>query len=188
MTPEYWLVLTVAAAFLLVGIAGSPLAGVALYHRRSRLETAIDRKYQYLVVQLRELESRIVQLESAGSDGRRSQSPALARASTRADSPAEATRHVKSPWWRVPSVGAKNPDELSLISVPNLEPARSDRGVTVNGLKERYATIWELADSGATIEQMARATGQPIGQIELIIGLRRQIDGRPTSIPDAPHA
>jgi hypothetical protein len=57
----------------------------------------------------------------------------------------------------------------------------------MNGLKERYAAIWALADKGATLEQMARATGQPIGQIELILGLRRQIDGPPTRIPHAPH-
>ena len=70
---------------------------------------------------------------------------------------------------------------------PGLEPAQSDRDITVNGLKERYAAIWALADSGATLEQMARATSQPIGQIELILGLRRQIDGPPTRIPHAPH-
>jgi hypothetical protein len=35
---------------------------------------------------------------------------------------------------------------------------------------------------------MARASGQPMGQIELILGLRRQIDGTSTSIPHAPHA
>jgi hypothetical protein len=188
MPSEFWLVLTVAAAFLLLGIAGSPLAWVVLYHRRSGLEIAMDRKYQYLFVRLRELESRLVQLESAGADDRPRQSPSVGRASTRADSPAEASHRGKSPWWRMPTVGAQGQGELSLIAVPSLEPAQSDRGVTVNGLRERYAAIWALADKGATLEQMARATGQPIGQIELILGLRRQIDGTSTSIPHAPHA
>lgn len=187
MTSEYWLVLTVAAAFLLLGIAGSPLAWVVLYHRRSRLEIEMDRKYQYLFVQLKELESRVERLQSAGSDDRRRQNPSVHRATTRADSPAETTHRLKSPWWRTPNGGAKQPGELSLIAVPSLEPAQSDRGVTVNGLKERYAAIWELADSGATLEQMARATGQPVGQIELILGLRRQIDGTLNSTPHAPH-
>ena len=58
----------------------------------------------------------------------------------------------------------------------------------VSVLKERYAAIWALADSGATLEQMARSSGQPVGQIELILGLRRQIDGNSTTIPHAPHA
>ena len=35
MAPESWLIVTVAAAFLLLGIAASPLAWVALMHRRS---------------------------------------------------------------------------------------------------------------------------------------------------------
>jgi hypothetical protein len=188
MPSEFWLVLTVAAAFLLLGIAGSPLAWLVLYHRRSRLEIAMDRKYQYLFVQLKELEGRILQQESAGSDDRRLQSPSAGRVSMRADSPAETIGRVKSPWWRTPTVGAKDPGEHALIAVPSLEPAHSDRGVTMNGLKERYAAIWALADKGATLEQMARATGQPIGQIELILGLRRQIDGPSTRIPHAPHA
>jgi hypothetical protein len=188
MPPEFWLVLTVAAAFLLLGIAGSPLAWVVLYHRRSRLEIAMDRKYQYLFVQFKELEDRLGQLESAGSEEGRGRSLGVSRASTRADSPAETNHRGKSPWWRTPTVGSRGPGELSLIAIPSLEPAQGDRGVTVNVLKERYAAIWALADKGATLEQMARATGQPVGQIELILGLRRQIDGTPTSTPHGPHA
>ena len=34
---------------------------------------------------------------------------------------------------------------------------------------------------------VARATGQPIGQIELILGLRRQIDGARTTISHVAH-
>src|ERR1700678_71940 len=97
MPSEFWLVLTVAAAFLLLGIAGSPLAWVVLYHPRSRLEIAMDRKYQYLFVQLRELEDPFGELESAGSDGGRGQSISVGRASTRADAKAESTRRVKPP-------------------------------------------------------------------------------------------
>jgi hypothetical protein len=43
------------------------------------------------------------------------------------------------------------------------------------GLSQRYAAIWELAASGASPDAIARATGQPVGQIELILGLRRQM-------------
>jgi hypothetical protein len=80
-------------------------------------------------------------------------------------------------------------DEETLIAVPNLAttPA-NDRDAAVNGLTQRYSAIWTLADQGASAEVIARATGQPIGQIELILGLRRQIDGNRTAIPHAPHA
>jgi hypothetical protein len=71
---------------------------------------------------------------------------------------------------------AEGPPEPALISVPNLEGGPNDRDATISGLKERYAAIWALADTGAATETISRATGQPMGQIELILGLRRQID------------
>jgi hypothetical protein len=49
-------------------------------------------------------------------------------------------------------------------------------------LGRRFAAVWEMADSGATPEAIARETGHPIGQVELILGLRRRIPaegGRP---------
>ena len=78
--------------------------------------------------------------------------------------------------------------EPTLIAVPNLEGAPNDRDVTASGLKERHAAIWTLAETGATADVIARATGQPVGQIELILGLRRQIDGTKSSSTHAPHA
>ena len=74
-----------------------------------------------------------------------------------------------------------------LIEVPNLASTSSDREATLSGLTQRYAAIWTLADTGASPEVIARATGQPVGQIELILGLRRQIDGARTTIPHARH-
>jgi hypothetical protein len=68
-------------------------------------------------------------------------------------------------------------DEPRLIAIPNLASTASDREATVSGLSQRYAAIWALEDTGASTDIIARATGQPIGQIELILGLRRQIDG-----------
>ena len=56
-----------------------------------------------------------------------------------------------------------------------------------SGLQQRYAAIWDLADSGASPDVIARATGLPIGQIELILGLRRPPDGSRTNIPHASH-
>ena len=44
MAQETWLVVAVAAAFLLLGIAASPLAWVALLHRRSRAERENERR------------------------------------------------------------------------------------------------------------------------------------------------
>ena len=75
-----------------------------------------------------------------------------------------------------------------MISVPDLAAGPEDREPSSNSLSQRYAAIWTLADQGATPEVIAKATGQPIGQIELILGLRRHIDGSSrTTIPHAPH-
>ena len=68
-----------------------------------------------------------------------------------------------------------------------VEAAKRGDDVVVNGLTQRYAAIWSLAASGSSAEVIARATGQPVGQIELILGLRRQIDGTRTTIPHASH-
>lgn len=68
------------------------------------------------------------------------------------------------------SVASKAP---TLIAVPDLStppPEKSDAGET---LRQRYQEIWDQADAGLDAESIARASGQPIGQIELILGLRR---------------
>ena len=57
MPPESWLVLTVAAAFLLLGIAGSPLAWALLHHRRSRSEQLMEQRWRKLADQVRALET-----------------------------------------------------------------------------------------------------------------------------------
>ena len=57
--------------------------------------------------------------------------------------------------------------------------------------QERHREVWALAAAGASPEEIARQTGQPIGQVELIIGLYRQFQfvtrrGRPCAIPLRP--
>ena len=63
MPPESWLVITVAAAFLLLGIAGSPLAWAMLSQRRSRSEQLRDRTASKLAIELRWLDERLSRLE-----------------------------------------------------------------------------------------------------------------------------
>jgi hypothetical protein len=170
MPPESWLVMTVAAAFLLLGVAGSPLALALLHHRGSRSEQLAELRWRKLADQVRALEDRFVQLESIKPNEPRT------HRSSRDHSPG-----------RRGSIRADRMHEPALIAVPNLEGEPHDRNVTSSALKERYAAIWALADTGATPDVIARATGQPIGQIELIFGLRRQIDDTRTLLSHAPH-
>jgi hypothetical protein len=187
MSPESWIVLTVAAAFLLLGIAGSPLAWVAMHHRKSRLEHLMESRWNELASELRRLEGRLAQAEEArhSANGKRELTPAEIAPNGRA----HPNRPFLSSWRRSSEARVElNEDEPSLIAVPDLASVPDDRDPGSSPLSQRYAAIWTLADQGASPEVIARATGQPIGQIELILGLRRHIDGSRTTIPHAPHA
>jgi hypothetical protein len=63
----------------------------------------------------------------------------------------------------------------TLIAVPSLAAVDVDASEAAAELGRRFGAIWTRADSGDSPESIARATGQPIGQIELILGLRRHL-------------
>ena len=70
------------------------------------------------------------------------------------------------------------PDGPTLIAVPGLPPASPKDHDGADVLARRFASIWGLADSGAGPEAIARREGLPIGQVELILGLRREASRR----------
>jgi hypothetical protein len=81
----------------------------------------------------------------------------------------------------------------TLIAVPDLSDATGAGGpdphassAAVAELGRRFGAIWEMADAGAPAGAIARATGLPIGRVELILGLKRQLAGASTS-PEAHH-
>jgi hypothetical protein len=186
MSIESWFVLTVAAAFLLLGIAGSPLAWVALHHRKSQLEKLMDDRFGQLDAELRRLEGRLALAEAAGQSAKANGE--LVSSENGTNGRGHPNRPFLSSWRRAGEPRTlPQDDDSSLISVPNLASNPEDRDSLSSSLGQRYAAIWDLADQGASPEVIARATGQPIGQIELILGLRRHIDGSRTSIPHAPH-
>jgi hypothetical protein len=63
------------------------------------------------------------------------------------------------------------PSGRTLISVPDL--AAPLASPPPDDLARRFGSIWDLAEAGASPESIARDTGQPIGQVELILGLKR---------------
>lgn len=66
----------------------------------------------------------------------------------------------------------------TLIAIPNMSAPQSARPAKASAeLGQRFGAIWELADAGIAAEGIARKTGQPIGQVELILNLRRQMTG-----------
>jgi hypothetical protein len=186
MTQETWLVVAVAAGFLLLGIAASPLGWAALLHRRSRADRERKRSFADLRAQLRLLQVRLERCEDA-MHSRREEGKALElQASTGLRSSRMPARSGKRIVGRVAGTPLDDLAEPKLIAVPNLAAAQ-DRQAMHGGLSQRYAAIWDLADAGSSPDVIARATGQPIGQIELILGLRRQYDASRTNIPHASH-
>jgi hypothetical protein len=187
MTQETWLVFAVGAGFLLLGIAASPLAWVALLHRREQSVRDSERGVRELGDQLRFLRARLERCE-AFMHGLR-EVGTVAELSSPSDN--VVFRRPAPPGKTRPARGVgpaldDDPREPRLITVPKLASAQ-DRLTMQGGLSQRYAAIWDLAEKGASPDVIARATGQPIGQIELILGLRRQLDANRTNIPHASH-
>jgi hypothetical protein len=186
MTIESWFVLTVAAAFLLLGVAGSPLAWVALHHRKSQLEKLMEERWNELTAELRRLEGRLALAEGTGhpTNGKRE----LGSFENGTNGRSLPNKPFLSSWRRTDEArNLPQQEDTSLISVPNLASSPDEREPSPSPLSQRYSAIWDLADQGASPEVIAKATGQPIGQIDLILSLRRHIDGPRTTIPHAPH-
>lgn len=166
-TPE----LTALAAFSGLGLTLAALALGAAVRRRSgadRVETA--RRLDTLTARVAALESRTASEPE----------PESRTVSVPVSVP------VPVPVRRADRPSARVPAGPTLISVPNLSagPAGStSTGVAALELGRRYAAIWERADAGDPAETIARDTGQPIGQVELILGLKRR---RPAHAKDQP--
>ncbi len=70
---------------------------------------------------------------------------------------------------------AADPSHPTLISIPDLgHEGPTDRQSGAE-LSQKYQAVWTLAVSGLSPEEIARQTGQPIGEVELIIGLQRSL-------------
>ena len=63
----------------------------------------------------------------------------------------------------------------TLISVPDLSAPPSPASGAAAALDRRFGPVWAMADEGIAVDAIARRTGYPIGQVELILGLRRQL-------------
>ncbi len=68
--------------------------------------------------------------------------------------------------------GGAEPAGPTLIAVPDMTSPPSKPSQVSADMGRRFGSIWALADRGSSSEEIAKATGQPVGQIELILGLR----------------
>ncbi len=174
MSHETWLVVAVGAGFLLLGIAASPLGWAAILSRRTRSDQNSEQRYRELNHRLVGLQQRLEQCEAAMREREGSgEAPGVALPPISRSLRTSALAGHRSGGRVVPSP-ADAPAQPNLITVPRLAAGLDRTGDGEGLLQQRYAAIWEMADAGAPPDAIARATGQPIGQVELILGLRRQ--------------
>jgi hypothetical protein len=103
-----------------------------------------------------QIEERLNRLEYGGA----SRPECTASLLTRADVPRADDPPLRPTLIAIP--------DLSIDSQPSEEPLDS-------GLAQRNAVVWSLAASEMAADEIARRTGHPIGQVELIVGLYRQL-------------
>lgn len=148
--------LTAVVAFSGLGLTLAALALSAAGRRRLRAHQAeATRRLDALAERVAALEARDAPVAAPAPDRGRATAPTL-----RVD--------------RVTPPPAASP---TLIAVPDLSahpagPSGPGQAAATE-LGRRYAAIWEMADAGDRPEAIARATGQPVGQVELILGLKR---------------
>jgi hypothetical protein len=77
-----------------------------------------------------------------------------------------------APWnvWPAPTLIAV-PDLAAIVAADEAQLAEQAR--TADDLDQRHGALWTLSDSGYSADAIARQTGLPIGQVELILALRR---------------
>jgi hypothetical protein len=168
MTSTQMLTLLIVLTGLLAVV--SAVAGGLWWRWRARALVEVAHLADVLASRLRTLDEVLVKLDSHGSD------PAASSAAPRR-SFAERPRSVRID--PPESTAIAGP---TLIAVPDLSTGsgESPAASAAAELARRFGAIWALADTGAAADAIARGTGQPIGQVELILGLRRQLEAAST--------
>ncbi len=166
MSPALEMALIVTLSVLLAAVSG--VAGMLCWRVRSVPLDRVARLARELAERQKALEVLIARLEAA--EATQKEAPA------KAPGPRPAARRNAS----TVRIDRAEPSAVAgptLIAVPDLSMAQSHVGAPSAGseLSRRFGAIWDLADTGATADAIARTTGQPIGQVELILGLRRQL-------------
>jgi hypothetical protein len=161
--------MSASTALLMIGLLslGAVVLGVAIglviVGRQVRSLADSQRQVEGLAERLREVEGVVARLELRAPE----RTTALAVEHRGVAKGATAKRSRVDP-------AAPPMSGPTLIAIPNLPPPASG-GTAAVELGRRFGAIWDLADSGASIDAIAKRSGQPIGQVELILALRRQL-------------
>lgn len=140
-----WLSASLACLLSLSLLSGAAcLFLIRRAHRASQSEQSSEQRLIQLALDLRRLDQRVRELEGLHRDN----GPA-----------ADSTERAAPP---------------SLISIPDMSrPADGETDEAAN-LALKHADVWSMAERGLGAAEIARSTGRPIGQVELIVGLHRR--------------
>lgn len=73
---------------------------------------------------------------------------------------------------REASAAARSESPPSLISIPDMTTRPPDESDDAANLAQKHAEVWAMAERGLAAAEIARSTRRPIGEVELILGLR----------------
>lgn len=163
MSPALTLALLITLAVLLAVV--SAVAGALWWRVRSIPTIRAVQLARTLAERQEVLETLIARLEAAESKPK-------ARTATVRRFPDPSTLTTTR---RVDLAETSTPPGPTLIAVPNIAAPAELPATPPRGLTHRFSPVWELADKGASADAIARVTGHPVGQVELILGLRRQL-------------
>jgi hypothetical protein len=151
----------IAAALAL--LAGNALVWAVLALRLRRRDRRLRRRLGTLFRRLTRLELRASEPAA----------PSLPPSAPPAARPRPPGPHPSRPH------GNRDAGGATLISVPDLgHDGASADGPEGDGLGQKHGAVWALAEAGVAPDEIARRTGQPIGEVELILGLQRSIHPR----------
>jgi hypothetical protein len=182
MPPALWSLMplfTVVAGLACLAVAATLRMLATRQMKMTRSET--EQRLQMLVQRLLVIESRINELEN---HGRRAPDD-------HEEPPGHAVKGESKQGRRTQSFLDGREDQAArnepiLIAIPDLGAVEEESDERAGSeLGERHGEAWTLAAAGVPAEEIARQTGQPIGQIELIVGLYRRLHSSRGSIDHA---
>ena len=182
MPPALWSLMplfTVVAGLACLAVAVILWMLATRQMKMTRSET--EQRLQMLVQRLLVIESRINELENHGRrapDDHEEPPGHVVKGELKQD------RRTQSFLDGREDQAARN--EPILIAIPDLGAVEEESDERAGSeLGERHGEAWTLAAAGVPPEEIARQTGQPIGQIELIVGLYRRLHSSRGSIDHA---
>ncbi|MGZ3381255.1 MAG: hypothetical protein ACXVBB_13485 [Isosphaeraceae bacterium] len=162
-------------------LAAAVILWMLATRQRKMTRSETEQRLQMLVQRLLVIESRINELEN---HGRRAPDD-------HEEPPGHAVKGESKQGRRTQSFLDGREDQAArnqptLIAIPDLGAVEEESDERAGSeLGERHGEAWTLAAAGVPPEEIARQTGQPIGQIELIVGLYRRLHSSRGSIDHA---